>query len=375
MRTKIYLDRFMISPGVSDTEVIQEALDQCRLEGGEVILSSGSWLISSIRLYSDTTLRLKSGCHLAGSTDSSLYRDWGFESSLARLRSGELSGIWQLPPDFEKAMITAVDAENVAVIGELGSTVDGQNCQYPFSVEGCRGPMGMVFCRCSGITLRGYTFIRCGNWTHLMDSCRDILLDNVQIRGGHDGVDLHCSSNIRVENCDFRTGDDCLAGCGNQNLFLRSSYFNSPCSCFCMGAANVIFESCRFWGPGEYPHRDSGRHNTLSAFQYYSPESGPQIPPAGWVISDCVFEDLDRLLDLDYGGAPAQLGSPLKKITFQDCTLRNIQDGARIRSTVPMAVEASHLRVSFKDGTPKSGFCDTTPQVTYHIRDLHIQAP
>ena len=147
MKKQIYLDRNQIpSPGL-DNDIIQDALNQCRSWGGEVILSPGTWRISSIRLFSDTTLRLQSGCHILGSTNYEDYIDWGFESTLNYLKSPEIVNLWQLPPDYVKAMITAVEAENVAIIGELGTTINGQDCRNPYGEEGFRLKASPLVCK------------------------------------------------------------------------------------------------------------------------------------------------------------------------------------------------------------------------------------
>ena len=373
MKKQIYLDRNQIEPQGLDTEVIQSALNQCRNWGGEVILSPGTWQISSIRMFSDTTLRLQSGCHILGSTEYEDYVDWGFESTLRYLKSPEITALWQLPPDYVKAMITAVEAENIAVIGELGTTINGQDCHNPNGEEGFRGPMGLVFSRCRQITLRGYTLTRCGNWAHQMDSCEDILVDDVHILGGHDGVDLHHCRNIRIQNCDIRTGDDCIAGFDNENLLVRHTYLNTSCNCFRIGARNLLVEGCRFWGPGEYPHQVSGRRNTLFAFNYYSFIYDSCPPSSHWVIEDCVFEDLGSLFHINHGNCWDQDGSPLKDITMENCTMTGISGGSRIRSTVPMDVTLNHIRMSFRDGIPEGGLCETCPLVTFHVRDVQVQ--
>lgn len=372
MKKQVFLDRSQVPSQRLDTEYIQEALDQCKNWGGEVILGPGTWNIASIRLYSDTTLRLKSGCHLRGSTDYSDYKDWGFESTLAYLKSPEIVRLWQLPKDYVKAMITAVDAENIAVIGELGSSISGQDCRNPDGEEGFRGPMGMVFCRCQRITLRGYTFTRCGNWAHQIDSCNDVLIDDVHVLGGHDGVDLHHSKNIRIENCDFRTGDDCVAGYDSENILVRHSYFNTSCNCFRIGAKNLQVEGCRFWGPGEYPHQISGRHNTLFAFNYYSFDYDRCQESANWRISDCVFEDIDCIMHLNHGNCWDQDGSPLRDVTMENCTMTGILYGSQIRSVVPMDVNLNHIRFRFRNKVPESGACDSSNQVTFHLRDVRV---
>lgn len=372
MKKQIYLDRFQAPSAPLDTDYIQQALDQCRNWGGEVILGPGNWKIGSIRMYSDTTLRLQSGCHILGSRNFEDYRDWGFESTLAYLRSPEIVSLWQLPPDYVNAMITAVEAENIAIIGELGSTINGQDCRNPFGEEGFRGPMGIVFSRCRRITLRGYTFTRCGNWAHQMDSCDDILMDDVRILGGHDGVGLHHSSNIIIRNCDFRTGDDCIAGYDLEKLLVQQCYLNTSCNCFRIGCRDLKVEGCRFWGPGEYPHQISGRHNTLFAFNYYSFQYDRCRDSGNWLITDCIFEDLDSLFHINHGNCWDHDGSPLLDLTLENCTMTGILNGSRIRSVRPMDVFLNHIRCSFRDGIPNGGLCSTSSQVTFHLRDVQV---
>ena len=372
MRNYIFLEKNMDDPLLSDTRQIQQALDACMEEGGEVVLGPGSWQISSLRLYSHTTLRLKSGAHITASQQYEDYIDFAFESTLRYLKSPYICRLWHLPPDYLKACITAVDAEDVAVIGELGTSIDGCNCQNPMGEEGFHGPMGMVFCRCKQVTLRGYTIMRSGNWSHQLDSCEDVLIDDVRIRGGHDGVALHHCWGVRIEHCDFRTGGHCVAGYDAENVYVRQCFFNTPCCGFKIGAVNLQIESCRFWGPGEYPHPLTGRHNTLHAIDYYSFDFDDCRPSKNWIITDCSFEDLDSLFDINYGNNWEHNGSPLLSLKMENCSFSGIREGSIICSKEPMTVSFSHIRGSFKDGIPESGVCETSPQVTFQLRDVSI---
>jgi polygalacturonase len=57
-----------------DTAVIQKALDVCAdAGGGEVIVPAGNYLIGSIELKSNTTLRLEHDANLLGSPDLADY--------------------------------------------------------------------------------------------------------------------------------------------------------------------------------------------------------------------------------------------------------------------------------------------------------------
>ena len=109
------------------TEQIQKELDACRPEGGEVALSAGEWRIASLRLYSNTTLRLCAGAHLTASADWHDYTNWNVPTTLGYVHSPFIQKVWNIPAHYVNAPITAFEAENVAVIGEEDSWIDGSN--------------------------------------------------------------------------------------------------------------------------------------------------------------------------------------------------------------------------------------------------------
>ena len=49
------------------TDKIQSVLDLCRDSGGKVVIPRGNYRVSSLRLWSDTTLYLSSGARLEAS--------------------------------------------------------------------------------------------------------------------------------------------------------------------------------------------------------------------------------------------------------------------------------------------------------------------
>ena len=117
------------------TPYIQNALDSCAEAGGEVVLSDGQWHIGSLRMYSNTTLRLSSGTELIASDRIEDYEDFHVPSTLGYLKSPWMIEAWHLPKHYIMAPIVAFDAENVAVIGEPGSVIDGSDCFDPAGEE------------------------------------------------------------------------------------------------------------------------------------------------------------------------------------------------------------------------------------------------
>ena len=311
------------------TPYIQNALDQCREAGGEVVLSDGKWHIGSLRMYSNTTLRLSSGTELIASDRIEDYEDFHVPSTLGYLKSPWMIEAWHLPKHYIMAPIVAFDAENVAVIGEPGAVIDGSDCYDPEGEEKFRGPMGMVFSKCRNVTLKGYTYRNSANWAHQIDSCTGVHMDGVTVLAGHDGINIHHCVGVVIENCDFRTGDDCIAGYNAQNVIVRNCALNTSCQNFRIGGKNLLVENCRFWGPGEYPHRVSGRHNTLFAFAYYAIRYDDiTVDSENWVIRNCTMENLDSLFDYRFGADFTHDARPLRDITFENVTVTGLNKPA-----------------------------------------------
>ena len=357
------------------TVQIQSALDRCRDAGGVVTLGAGDWHIASLRLYSNTTLHLSSGTHLIASADWRDYTDFGVPTTLGYLKSPFLRREWNLPQHYVNSPITAFDAENVAVEGEPGAWIDGVDCFDPNGEEHFRGPMGTVFCRCRGVTLRGYEYRNAANWCHQIDSCSGVTLSHVTVRGGHDGVNIHHCTNVHIEDCDFQTGDDCVAGYDAEHITVRRCLFNTACNAFRLGGRELLVEDCRFYGPAVYPHRVSGRHNTRFAFAYYAMHYDPcRFDSENWVIRRCRFEGLDNFIYYNYGNDWNHNDRPLRDLTLEDVTVTGLA-GAPIVKTLPEAplrVRMKNVRVSWRNGPPAGGLLHTGDGVSWELENVRI---
>ena len=72
--------------------------------------------------------------------------------------------------------------------------------------------------------------------------------ENLTVLGGHDGFDVRTCDNVKVENCRFYTGDDCLAGFDNIGVHVDNCVFNCACSFMRFGGTDVLIENCIFAG-------------------------------------------------------------------------------------------------------------------------------
>lgn len=301
------------------TDRIQSVIDCCREQGGgEIIFPAGSYHVGSLRLYSNMTMRLLAGAKLLGSKDYRDYADFHVPSTLEYLKDDFYIKSWNLPPYYIYGIICAFEAENIAVIGEKGSVIDGQDCYDANGEEKFRGPMGMVFSQCSNLRLEGYTFVNSANWSHQIDSCRDISIDRVTILAGHDGFNLHHSKDIRITDCRIESGDDCFAGYDIENLTVNDCYINTACNSMRIGGYKLRFERCRFEGPGHYPHISEDTYYTHAMFKYYAIRPDRIARDAqDIVLRDCTIQGIPILLSYQFRKEGLhQDNRPLRSLVF-----------------------------------------------------------
>ena len=378
--------------GALQTQAIQAAIDRVFLAGGgEVQIPEGVFLSGAIRLRSNVTLHLLEGAVLKGSQNPEDYFACYTEDRVEPLDSARITDapyvhlntiqgeteyddtdpryrFRRLPGSrWNNALIRAIDAENVAIVGEKGSCIDGSNCYDAIGEEHYRGPHAITFFNCRNITLKGYTVRDSANWAHNLLFCGNIAMDGVTVYAGHDGFDAFSSQNVTIRNCAFYTGDDCVAGFGNVNVLVADCLLNSSCSAMRFGGTNVVVRNCKIYGPGEYffrgrmtpeekragaPSPTPGT-NMLSAFTYYADFSMPIAEqPGNILIKDCAFENVERFLHYNFSGNETwQRHRPLQNITFENIKATNVgmPMNAYGREEVPLELCLKNVDVSVRE--------------------------
>ena len=241
------------------------------------------------------------------------------------------------PGEWGAGELSVFDAHDIAVVGEKGSYIDGQDPFDPEGEEGYRGPHGMSFWRCGNIRLEGYTFMNSGNWCHAIFKSRDITVRGVTVYGGHDGVDLRTCDRALIEDCVFHTGDDCVAGFDNIGVTVRGCVVNTACQAFRFGGKDVLFENCvsserRFGFRGHLTDEEKRlgaltnincRHEMTVPFNYYCDFRAVLREPAeNIVIKNCRFSQAHELIKLEFDGLHRWCcNRSLRDITFENCEI------------------------------------------------------
>ncbi len=335
--------------GSNVTADIQKAIDDCFLSGGgRIILEDGLYEIGAIRLRSNCTLYLKSGVVLKGVRDNEAYNILANDTIEPVEEQYKTDVLWT-PPHARKtfdhmtkagsrwnnALIRILCAHDVAIVAEKGAVIDGSDPYDAVGEENYRGPHGIAYHHSQNLSFEGYLIRNTGNWSHIGYMSKNITYRNIIVQGGHDGIHNSSCDDYLIEDCEFYTGDDCVAGFDNYNVVVRGCKLNSACSGMRFGGADVLVENCHFYGPAEYVFRGamkledkiagkpSPRVNggkMLALFTYYSDFSlNVRRLPKNILVRNCTVENCARFLHFDFTGTHTwQRNKPLTEITFEN---------------------------------------------------------
>ena len=370
--------------GTLSTASIQAAIDACYLAGGgEVVIPAGDFLTGGIRLRSRVTLRLLDGACLRGVRDPEEYTRYledkvepitaeDIESFAPTAVEGHVVRSIQPFSRWNNAIIRAIGAEDVAIIGEGNATIHGQNCYDPEGEEKYRGPHAINLWYCKRVTLSGYTIVDSANWAHAIQNSQDITARGITVLGGHDGFDVRTCDNILVEDSEFRTGDDCIAGFDNRNVTVRNCIFNCACTMLRFGGTDVLVENCRGTAPADYGFRNmltleekmagapttaACRYNCHGIFLYYCDKRATvRETPGRILIRNSHFSGMDNILRHPFGHMWC-CNRALHDVTFENCVIEGLSLTSDI---VCPADEPLYLTLRNCTVSPREGSEDMT---------------
>jgi polygalacturonase len=178
-----------------DTVAFQKALDACAVSGGgEVLVPAGNYLIGSVQIGNRTILRLEADSIITGSPDTNDYP----------MMDIRWEGRWQ---PGRRALIYSANVDHTGIIGP--GRIEGNP-----DVAASQNPRGVVVLEpisCNDVRWEGFTVTQGGNWATHPTYCADVVIKNVNINGGRDGIDIDSCKNVRIEGCDINTGDDSIS--------------------------------------------------------------------------------------------------------------------------------------------------------------------
>ena len=237
-----------------DTGAIQKAIDLCAESGGgTVLLPPGVYLSGTLHLKSNVALHVEAGATLLASPDPADY-------DTSRNLPGDVG--YAIEKVSNAHFIHAVDVENIAITGR--GTIDGngraffgpapEGTRRPiFSIPGWRPGQLIALSRCRDVLVRDVTIVDSPYWTIWPFGCERVRVDGITVRNDRrnpngDGINPDCCRDVRISNCRFETGDDCIAlrshtqmlgdaDAACEDVVVSNCVLTSPCCCVRLGYA------------------------------------------------------------------------------------------------------------------------------------------
>jgi polygalacturonase len=248
------------------TEAFRKAIAACNSAGGgRVVVPAGTFVTGAIHLKSNVNLHVSAGATIKFSKNPGDYLPVVF----TRWEGTELMNY--------SPFIYAFEQTNIAITGE--GTLDGQSGNdswWPWNGRANYGwkqgdpnqradraalqnmgeqgvpvnqrlfgaghylrPQFIQPYRCKNVLIEGVRIINSPMWEIHPVLCTNVTVSGVKIssRGpNNDGCDPESCTDILIENCDFDTGDDCIAIKSGRNADGRR--LNAP-------TQNIIIRGCR----------------------------------------------------------------------------------------------------------------------------------
>jgi hypothetical protein len=338
---------------VKNTESIRKTINAAAAAGGgRVVIPKGIWLTGAIHLENNIDLYLSKGAELLFSQDfhdylpvvfsrhedTECYKFSAFvyangKHDIGITGEGTLNGqgkpwwSWKQSKKSSEALVVQMGNNDVPVAQRVFDGKEGRFLRPAFFQ-----PMN-----CTNVLVEGVTFLYGAFWTITPTYCDNVIVRKVRITTdgeyGHtpngDGVDPSSSRNVLIEDCQFKTGDDCIAiKSGRDRDGLR---VNKP-------TENVVVRHCvGFQGHGGIVVGSETSGGVRNVYGY-----------------DCTFNGTDRVVRIKTARGR---GGVIENMWFEHLSADTIQQEAL---RVNMLYTGSRF--------PAQAVTQTTPM----IRDLHF---
>jgi len=325
-----------------DTAAINRAIEACAGGGGgQVLLAPGRYLSGTIHLRSRVHLFLAAGTTLVGTTNLDLYQAPAVPAFMPEAKWGK----------WHRALIVGEGVEDVSISGQ--GVIDGNKVFDSTGEERMRGPHTLVFVGCRRFSIRDISIVDSANYAVFFQASDDVDFRNLKITGGWDGIHFRGAPerwchNVNILGCQFYTGDDSIAGRYWDNVVISDCIVNSSCNGLRLigPATRLIVNGCLFYGPGQEPHRSSGRTNMLS---------GIILQPGAW-------DKTEGLLD---------------NVLMANNTMRDVASAVTVWTKPGNAVGRLTISGLTATGVYRSGFSFESwsdwPITNVVLRDAHIE--
>lgn len=217
------------APARPRTAELQKMIDACASHGGgTVVIPPGRHVTGTLRLRSNVRLWLDAGAVLEGSRDLADYP----------VIPGSFRGYTDNYTD--KSLIFAEDASHVSIEGR--GVIGGQGAAFrgPYKVR----PYMIRMINCRNVAVSDVTIRDSPMWVQHYLACQGVSIRGItvhsRVNANNDGIDIDCSSRVRISDCDISSGDDAIvlkstADLPCRDVAVTNCVLSTACNAFKLG--------------------------------------------------------------------------------------------------------------------------------------------
>ena len=208
---KFNIKNFGILPDTNTllTKEIQKIINE--LPNDSVLLfPKGKYLLSTIFLKSNLTIKLEDGCEILGSKN---FYDYAPQEKIDFPLYQDASHSY-----FDCSLFVGKNLKNLSIIGK--GTIDMQSCWDEDNVRNIvhRGPKCIALKECDNVLIQGIQILNATDLAVYFAGCNNVICDHLNLKVYIDGISPDNSKNVEIKNCKVVSGDDGIVFKSSFNL-------------------------------------------------------------------------------------------------------------------------------------------------------------
>ncbi|MBR2341439.1 MAG: hypothetical protein IKA72_03430 [Clostridia bacterium] len=194
-----------------NTAAVQKAVDECSANGGGIVyFDGGRYVLSTIFLKSNVTVKIPEGTEILGAES---YYDYAQEEKIDYPAYQDSSHTYYHP-----SLFVGIDCENMCITG--GGKIDMRSVWDEDGVRGAaikhRGAKCVALKYCKNVEVSNLEMNNVTDLAIYFAGCENVDIFGIKMRVYIDGISPDNSKNVRIHDCDVETGDD--------GIVFKSSY-------------------------------------------------------------------------------------------------------------------------------------------------------